>query len=191
MHHVRRSATLTLLLLLAVTFGPLLCRIGGDQAWLAGRAAAATAAWRADAATPASPAAARTAASPADADASADEDGPAYGGAPADGDAPAYGPADGDAPTRPSAATAGGPRLDPGAPLAVAHAPKKCSNRHAPGPAESAPLPTPHRGEPLAPATTGVGPLAADLPAQYALARPPTDSAPARDRTPLLPVLRI
>ncbi len=43
MRHVRRSATLTLLLLLAVTFGPLLCRIGGDQAWLAGRAATAAA----------------------------------------------------------------------------------------------------------------------------------------------------
>ncbi|WP_328384545.1 hypothetical protein OHS81_10475 [Streptomyces sp. NBC_00400] len=180
MHHVRRSATLTLLLLLAVTFGPLLCRIGGDQAWSAGRSAAATAAWRAGAATAASPAAAHPAASPADGDASADGDGPADGHASPDGYAPA----------RPSAAT-GGPRLDPGAPIAVAHAPKKCSNRHAPGPAESAPLPTPHRGEPLAPATTGPGPLAVDLPAQHALARPPTDSAPARDRTPLLPVLRI
>ncbi|MGX1760137.1 hypothetical protein ACWIG5_25030 [Streptomyces lydicus] len=180
MHHVRRSATLTLLLLLAVTFGPQLCRIGGDQAWSAGRAAAATAAWRSDAATAASPAAAHPAASPADGDGPADADGPADGSAPAKGDAPA----------RPSAA-ASGPRLDPGAPIAVAHAPKKCSNRHAPGPAESAPLPTPHRGEPLAPATTGPGPLAVDLPAQYALARPPTDSAPARDRTPLLPVLRI
>lgn len=184
MHHVRRSATLTLLLLLAVTFGPLLCRIGGDQAWLAGRAAAATAAWRADGATAASPeaaaspAAARGAVSPAASRAD--------GNASPDGDAPASG----DAPAPPSAA-AGAPRLDPGAPIAVAHAPKKCSNRHAPGPGESAPLPTPHRGEPLAPATTGPGPLAADLPAQCALARPPTDSAPARDRTPLLPVLRI
>ncbi|MDC7336812.1 hypothetical protein PQR15_10215 [Streptomyces lydicus] len=41
------------------------------------------------------------------------------------------------------------------------------------------------------PATTGAGPLAADLPAQYALARPPTDGASAADHTALLPVLRI
>ncbi|WP_190142073.1 hypothetical protein, partial [Streptomyces glebosus] len=53
MHPVRRSAALTLLLLLTVTFGPLLCRIGGDQAWLAGRAATAAADWRAGDATPA------------------------------------------------------------------------------------------------------------------------------------------
>ncbi|MFG2832718.1 hypothetical protein ACGFWI_35580 [Streptomyces sp. NPDC048434] len=158
MHHVRRSATLTLLLLLAVTFGPLLCRIGGDQAWSAGRAATVAAAWRADGASAATPDAAS--------------------------------PADGDAPARPAAAGSG-PRLDRDAPIAVAHAPKRCSDRHAPGPAESAPLPSPHRGEPLAPATTGPGPLAADLPAQFALARPPTDSAPAHDRTALLPVLRI
>src|SRR5438093_1081619 len=46
MHRLHRSATLTLLLLLAVTFGPLLCRIGGDQAWLAGRAAAAAELWQ-------------------------------------------------------------------------------------------------------------------------------------------------
>ncbi|MFG2495901.1 hypothetical protein ACGFSD_33370 [Streptomyces caniferus] len=157
MHHVRRSATLTLLLLLAVTFGPLLCRIGGGQAWQAGRAATAAAAWRTDGATAAAPAAVTR--------------------------------ADRNAPAHPAAGN--GPRLDPDAPVAVVHAPKRCSDRHAPGPAESAPLPTPHRGEPLAPATTGPGPLAADLPAQFALARPPTDSAPARDRTALLPVLRI
>ncbi|MGY5138779.1 hypothetical protein ACWGJW_41465, partial [Streptomyces nigrescens] len=84
-----------------------------------------------------------------------------------------------------------GPRLGTDAPVAVAHAPKRCSDRHAPGPDESAPPPAPHRGEPLAPATTGPGPLAADLPAQYALARPPTDTASAVDHTALLPVLRI
>lgn len=165
MHHVRRSATLTLLLLLAVTFGPLLCRIGGDQAWLSGRAATAAASWRTGGATTAAPAAA-TAVSP-----------------------DAANPADGDTPARPAADS--GPRLDPDAPVALVHAPKKCSDRHAPGPDESAPLPTPHRGEPLAPATTGPGPLAADPPAQCALARPPTDGMSATDHTTLLPVLRI
>ncbi|MFF3540573.1 hypothetical protein [Streptomyces platensis] len=164
MHSVRRSAALTLLLLLTVTFGPLLCRIGGDQAWLAGRAATAAADWRAGDATPAA--------------------------------APhATGPADGTAAARPATerpATAHhGPRLDPAAPLAVAQAPKRCSDRHAPGPEESAPLPAPHRGEPLAPATVGPGPLAVDLPMQCALARPPTDSASVIDHTALLPVLRI
>ncbi|MGW8973787.1 hypothetical protein [Streptomyces platensis] len=159
MHPVRRSAALTLLLLLTVTFGPLLCRIGGDQAWLAGRAATAAADWRAGDATPAA--------------------------------APdTTGPADGTATARPAAAHHG-PRLDPAAPLAVAHAPKRCSDRHAPGPDEGAPLPAPHRGEPLAPATIGPGPLAVDLPVQCALARPPTDSASVIDHTALLPVLRI
>ncbi|WP_030982071.1 hypothetical protein [Streptomyces sp. NRRL S-1813] len=165
MHHVRRSGTLTLLLLLAVTFGPLLCRIGGDQAWLSGRAATAAASWRTGGAPAAAP------------DATA---------VPPD----AANPAGGDTPARPAAADSG-PQLDPDAPVAVVHAPKKCSDRHAPGPDESAPLPAPHRGEPLAPATTGPGPLAADLPAQCALARPPTDGAPATDPTTLLPVLRI
>ncbi|UKY52774.1 hypothetical protein [Streptomyces inhibens] len=144
MHHVRRSAALTLLFLLAVTFGPLLCRIGGDQAWLAGRAATAAATPATDASTVAD------ANAPADATAAVDT-------------------------TRP----------------AVATVPKRCSDRHAPGPDESAPLPAPHRGEPLAPTITGPGPLAADLPAQFALARPPTGTAPAVDHTALLPVLRI
>ncbi|MGI5260323.1 hypothetical protein [Streptomyces angustmyceticus] len=163
MHHVRRSAALTLLLLLTVAFGPLLCRTGGDQTWSQARTTAA-AAWQAGGATRAAPEA---------------------------GTAPEAGiPADRDAPARPAAAGSG-PRLDPDAPITVAQGPKRCSDRHAPGPAESAPPPSQHRGEPLAPATTGPGPLAADLPAQFALARPPTDSAPARDRTPLLPVLRI
>ncbi|RXS66052.1 hypothetical protein EST92_29180 [Streptomyces sp. TM32] len=159
MHAVRRSAALTLLLLLAVTFGPLLCRIGGDQAWLAGRAATAAAQWRTG----------LVAAHAADT---------AHAGAAHTG------------PTRPAAAH-DGPQLDDRAPLAVAAAPKRCSNRHAPAPSESAPLPAPHRGEPLAPATTGAGPRAADLPAQHARARPPTGSAPAVDHTSLLPVLRI
>ncbi|MEU3993376.1 hypothetical protein AB0F24_34365 [Streptomyces platensis] len=164
MHPVRRSAALTLLLLLTVTFGPLLCRIGGDQAWLAGRAATAAADRRAGDATPA---------------AAPDTTGP---------DTTA--PADRTAAARPAAAH-DGPRLDPAAPLAVAPAPKRCSDRHAPGPDEGAPLPAPHRGEPLAPATIGPGPLAVDLPVQCALARPPTDSASVIDPTALLPVLRI
>ncbi|MFI1155432.1 hypothetical protein [Streptomyces sioyaensis] len=168
MHAVRRSAALTLLLLLAVTFGPLLCRIGGDQAWLAGRAATAAAQWR-------SGLVAAHAADAAGADA-------AHAGSTR--------PVDAATPPRPAAAH-GGPQLDDRAPLAVAAAPKRCSNRHAPAPSESAPLPAPHRGEPLAPATAGAGPRAADLPAQYARARPPTGSAPAVDHTSLLPVLRI
>lgn len=117
MHRLRRSATLTLLLLLAVAFGPLLCRIGGDQAWLAGRAAAAAETWRTG-------------------------------------------------PTGPAAASA------------------------APS-AGTAPLPAPHRAELPAPDATAPGPLAADLPHRFALARPPTDAAPATDHTALLPVLRI
>lgn len=161
MHQLRRSAALSLLLLLAVTFGPLLCRTGGDQAWPAGPATTAAAAADRRAAD-APPAAA----------------------------ADATGPADGTATVRPAAAHSG-PRLGTDAPVAVAHVPKRCSDRHAPGPDESAPPPAPHRGEPLAPATTGPGPLAADLPAQYALARPPTDTASAVDHTALLPVLRI
>ncbi|MBM4793393.1 hypothetical protein HXP44_15345 [Streptomyces sioyaensis] len=168
MHAVRRSAALTLLLLLAVTFGPLLCRIGGDQAWLAGRAATAAAQWRTG----------LVAAHAADA---------AHANTTGVGATP---PADAAAPSRPAVAH-GGPQLDDRAPLAVAAAPKRCSNRHAPAPSESAPLPAPHRGEPLAPATTGAGPRAADLPAQHARARPPTGSAPAVDHTSLLPVLRI
>ncbi|MFJ6747396.1 MULTISPECIES: hypothetical protein [unclassified Streptomyces] len=136
MHHVRRSAAMTLLLLLAVTFGPMLCRIGGDQAWLAGRAAATAAA-------------------------------------------------------EPTASASDGPPRAAAAPLAVAEAPKKCSGRHAPGPGESVPVPTPHRGELLAPADTGPAPLATHLAGRFALARPPTGGAPATDHTALLPVLRI
>ncbi|MFI1305370.1 hypothetical protein [Streptomyces sioyaensis] len=173
MHAVRRSAALTLLLLLAVTFGPLLCRIGGDQAWLAGRAATAAAQWRTG----------LVAAHAAD----AANTGAAHANATGVG---ATRPADAAAPSRPAAAH-GGPQLDDRAPLAVAAAPKRCSNRHAPAPSESAPLPAPHRGEPLAPATIGAGPRAADLPAQHARARPPTGSSPAVDHTSLLPVLRI
>ncbi|MFF4696988.1 hypothetical protein [Streptomyces chattanoogensis] len=136
-HRVRRSPAVTLLLLLAVTFGPMLCRIGGDQAWSAGQAATAAAP------------AARTA------------------------DA---------GPGRPHATDA---------PVAVADAVKRCSNRHAPAPEESVPLPAPHRAEPLAPAVTGPAPLAADAAAQWALARPPTDASSAADHTALLPVLRM
>ncbi|MFE1773278.1 hypothetical protein [Streptomyces sp. NPDC059008] len=135
MHAMRRSAAMTLLLLLAVAFGPLLCRAGGDQAWAGGRAAGAERVWHAVAQE------------------SRAVDGPAD--------------------------------------VSVADAPKRCSDRHAPGPEESAPPPASHRGEPLAPATVGPGPLAADLPAQFALARPPTDGTSAVDHTALLPVLRI
>ncbi|WP_433858332.1 hypothetical protein [Streptomyces kronopolitis] len=174
MRAVRRSAALTLLLLLAVTFGPMLCRIGGDQAWLAGRAATAAAHWRTGLV------AADAAGSLAHADAGAHAGVGPVSARPADA---------GGAPRR--AAAHGGPRLDDHAPLPVATTPKRCSNRHAPGTDESAPLPAPHRGEPLAPATAGAGPRAADLPAQHALARPPTDAAPAVDDTSLLPVLRI
>ncbi|WP_275462869.1 hypothetical protein [Streptomyces noursei] len=140
MHRLRRSATLTLLLLLAVAFGPLLCRIGGDQAWLAGRAAAAAETWRTGPAGPAAASAARPAAT---------------------------------------------------APIAVADAVKNCSGRHAPSQGEAAPLPAPHRAELPAPDATAPGPLAADLPHRFALARPPTGTAPATDHTALLPVLRI
>ncbi|MFE5740635.1 hypothetical protein [Streptomyces celluloflavus] len=144
MRPVCRSAVLTPLLLLAVTFAPLLCRIGGDQMWSAvGRSATAAAAWTQ----------------------------PSAAGAPSDTEA-------------------GGPRRV-AAPVAVAEAPKKCSGRHAPGPDESVPLPAQHRAEPLAPAAVGAVPLAADVPAQFALARPPTDGAPATDHLALLPVLRI
>ncbi|MFI9051100.1 hypothetical protein [Streptomyces sp. NPDC053427] len=137
LHRVRRSTALTLLLLLAVTFGPMLCRIGGDQAWTAGRAAATAAA----------------------------------------------------AAERTSTTGPGRPHTD--APVAVADSVKRCSNRHAPAPDESVPLPTPHRSEPLAPATTGPAPHAVDAAAQCALARPPTDAASATHHTALLPVLRI
>ncbi|MFF7229538.1 hypothetical protein [Streptomyces sioyaensis] len=179
MHAVRRSAALTLLLLLAVTFGPLLCRIGGDQAWLAGRAATAAAQWRTGLVAAHAADAASTDAASTDA---ASTDATHAGATSPAGDAAT--------PSRPGTAH-GGPQLDDRAPLAVAAAPKRCSNRHAPAPSESAPLPAPHRGEPLAPATTGAGPRAADLPAQHARARPPTGSAPAVDHTSLLPVLRI
>ncbi|MFE3772942.1 hypothetical protein [Streptomyces sp. NPDC059122] len=140
MHRLRRSATLTLLLLLAVAFGPLLCRIGGDQAWLAGRAAAAAEIWRTG-------------------------------------------------PAGPAAADAAHPAAT--APTAVADTVRNCSGRHAPSPGEAAPLPAQHRAELLAPDASAPGPLAADLPHRFGLARPPTGAAPATDHTALLPVLRI
>lgn len=143
MHQLRRSAGMMLLLLLAVTFGPLLCRTGLEAPAPAGRTTASAAVATAVPATAGRPAA------------------------------------------KPEAAPLT-------APPAAADPAKRCSGRHAPGPDESAPLPAPHRGEPLAPApTAGPGPLAADAPAQFALARPPTDHAPANDPTALLPVLRI
>ncbi|MFG2290330.1 hypothetical protein ACGFOU_30160 [Streptomyces sp. NPDC048595] len=135
MNAIRRSAAMTLLLLLAVAFGPLLCRAGGDQPREGVRAAGAERVWH--------------------------------------------------------AAAQQGRAVDGPADAPVADAPKRCSDRHAPGPEESAPPPAPHRGEPLAPATAGAGPLAVDLPAQFALARPPTDGTSAVDHTALLPVLRI
>ncbi|MFH8348222.1 hypothetical protein [Streptomyces sp. NPDC018045] len=132
MERVRRSAAATLLLLLAVAFAPLLCRVGGVQPASAPPVAAAQAAVQA-----------------ADATATA-----------------------------------------PAGHHAVAQAPKKCSGQHAPGPNESVPVPTPNRGEPLAPAATAPAPFAA-APGCFALARPPTGTAPATDHTALLPVLRI
>ncbi|MEV5595064.1 hypothetical protein [Streptomyces sp. NPDC052496] len=138
MARVRRSAAATLLLLLAVTFGPLLCRVGGVPPAPALPAAAAQTA------------AAQTAVQAAD------------------------------------GATAG-----PVTHHAVAQAPKKCSGQHAPSQNESVPVPTPNRGEPLAPAATAPAPVTAAAPACCALARPPTGTAPATDHTALLPVLRI
>ncbi|UQA93010.1 hypothetical protein [Streptomyces halobius] len=131
MRQVRRSAALTLLLLLAVTFGPLLCRTGGEQVWPAGRS------------------------------------------------------------VETALTVHSGQLPDAGAPLVVADTPKKCSGRHAPGPNESVPLPSPQRGEPLAPAATGPAPLATDAAAQCALARPPTGSSPTTEHSSLRPVLRI
>ncbi|MFK8849218.1 hypothetical protein [Streptomyces sp. Ac-502] len=143
MERVRRSAAATLLLLLAVTFAPLLCRVGGVPPEPVRPAAMAQAAV-------VQTAVAQTAVQA--------------------GDQAAVGPA---------------------AHHAVAQAPKKCSGQHAPSQNESVPVPTPNRGEPLAPAATAPAPLAAAAPACFALARPPTGTAPATDHTALLPVLRI
>ncbi|MFG2223417.1 hypothetical protein [Streptomyces sp. NPDC048644] len=152
MTHARRSAAVILLLLLAVTFGPLLCRIGGDQAWKAVQATAAGV--LADTGT---------------------------------ADAATAGPATAAGPTGPEA----GHRADRFAVWTdVLDVPKRCSGQHAPGSGESAPLPAPHRGEPLAPGIAGPAPMAVDLPAQFALARPPTAAGHA-DHSTLLPVLRI
>ncbi|MFF9477307.1 hypothetical protein [Streptomyces sp. NPDC014733] len=153
----RRPAAVIWLLLLAVTFGPLLCRTGGDQSWRAAPTAA-TAAWRA-ADAPAAPAP-RDAAPPADAD------------------------------LRPGAAASDrAHRLT--ARTDLVDVPRRCSGRHAPGPDESAPLPAPHRGEPLAPSvaaavTTAAAPLGRPVPA-----RPGTGPAGPADPATLLPVLRI
>ncbi|MEU4201710.1 hypothetical protein [Streptomyces sp. NPDC045470] len=133
MERVRRSAATTLLLLLAVTFAPLLCRVGGVPPEPVRPAAVAQTTVRA-------------------------------------GDGTAAGPV---------------------AHHAVAQAPKKCSGQHAPSQNESVPVPTPNRGEPLAPAATAPAPFAAAAPACFALARPPTGTAPATDPIALLPVLRI
>ncbi|GCD42881.1 hypothetical protein [Streptomyces paromomycinus] len=138
MERVRRSAAVTLLLLLAVTFAPLLCRVGGVPA------------------TPALPAAVAQAAVAQTAVQAGDD-------------------------------TAAGPVAH----QAVAQSPKKCSGQHAPSQNESVPVPTPNRGEPLAPAATAPAPIAVAAPACFAPARPPTGTAPATDHTALLPVLRI
>ncbi|MFD7665722.1 hypothetical protein [Streptomyces sp. NPDC059788] len=148
MERVRRSAAATLLLLLAVTFAPLLCRVGGVQPAPTLPAAAAQAVTQTAAQAP---------------------DGAATGG------------------PRHAVAKTG----DPAPRHAVAQAPKKCSGQHAPSQNESVPVPTPNRGEPLAPAAPAPAPLAADAPACFGLARPPTGTAPATDHTALLPVLRI
>ncbi|KOT93804.1 hypothetical protein ADK86_18445 [Streptomyces sp. NRRL F-5755] len=145
MERVRRSAVATLLLLLAVTFGPLLCRVGGVEAVPTARAAV--------------PQAAVAQAETAQTEAAETQEAHA-----ADRTATHY---------------------------AMAQAPKKCSGQHAPSQNESAPVPTPNRGEPLTPAATGPAPLTAHAPACFALARPPTGTAPATDHTALLPVLRM
>ncbi|MEU7258735.1 hypothetical protein AB0B21_23390 [Streptomyces rimosus] len=139
MERVRRSAVATLLLLLAVTFGPLLCRVGGVEAVPTARAAV-----------------------PQAEKAESQE-----------------------------AQTADRAATGPATYYAMAQAPKKCSGQHAPSQNESAPVPTPNRGEPLTPAATGPAPFAAHAPACFALARPPTGTAPATDHTALLPVLRM
>ncbi|MFH9423320.1 hypothetical protein [Streptomyces sp. NPDC017529] len=163
MERVRRAATATLLLLLAVTFGPLLCRVGGAQP----APAAGTAVAQAAAVTP--PAAVIPAAS-------------------AGRGTPDRAPSGSGTPER---AAAERTEAGPAAGVPVAEGTKKCSRQHAPGQNESVPVPTPNRGEPSAPAATGPAPLAADGPACFALARPPTGTAPATDHTALLPVLRI
>ncbi|UNO39846.1 hypothetical protein [Streptomyces sp. MST-110588] len=84
----------------------------------------------------------------------------------------------------------GGP-MAYGGPVARADAPKRCSGRAAPSQSESVPVPTPHRGESLTPAATGLAPLAADGPPGHAPARPPTGSGSAADPTRHLTVLRI
>ncbi|MEU2792265.1 hypothetical protein [Streptomyces sp. NPDC007100] len=151
MERVRRSATATLLLLLAVTFGPLLCRVGGAQPAPAAGTAVAQAAALIPAAADRAPSGRAT----------------------------------------PERAAADWTEAGPAAGVPVAEGTKKCSRQHAPGQNESVPVPTPNRGEPSAPAATGPAPLAADGPACFALARPPTGTAPATDHTALLPVLRI
>ncbi|GAU65553.1 hypothetical protein SSP35_01_08970 [Streptomyces sp. NBRC 110611] len=168
MHSVRRSAALTLLLLLAVTLGPLLCRTGGDQAWTA----------------------TATATSPVSV-----QHTPQLSGTPKISVSSRF---SGSSKPVGTPKPFGDPQLlgDPqlsagGGSDAEAHAPKRCSGQHAPAPDESAPPPAPHRAEPLAPATTGPGSLAADLPAQHALARPPTQAEHRADHPSLLPVLRI
>ncbi|MFI9229606.1 hypothetical protein [Streptomyces rimosus] len=149
MERVRRSAVATLLLLLAVTFGPLLCRVGGVEAAPTARAAV--------------PQAVAAQAEAAQTEAAETQE----------------------------AQTADRAATGPATYYAMAQAPKKCSGQHAPSQNESAPVPTPNRGEPLTPAATGPAPFAAHAPACFALARPPTGTAPATDHTALLPVLRM
>ncbi|GAA3179867.1 MULTISPECIES: hypothetical protein [Streptomyces] len=166
----RRPAAVIWLLLLAVTFGPLLCRTGGDQSWRAPQTAHA-AGPRPAADAPAAPVL-RDTADQADADTADPRTDPA----------PPVGARAGDGPDRTHRLTA---RTD------LVDVPRRCSGRHAPGPDESAPLPAPHRGEPLAPstavpATTAAAPLGRPVPA-----RPDTGPAGPADPATLLPVLRI
>ncbi|KAA6213873.1 hypothetical protein CP973_32340 [Streptomyces albofaciens JCM 4342] len=176
MERVRRSAVATLLLLLAVTFAPLLCRVGGVQAVPAARAAVAQGGVLQAAMGQGGGGVLRAA--PA-------QDGVARPVVPEDGAAQDVVPQAGTAQAADRAVSG------PAAHYAVAQAPKKCSGQHAPSQSESAPVPVPNRGEPLTPAATGPAPLAAHAPACFALARPPTGTASATDHTALLPVLRM
>ncbi|WP_405744715.1 hypothetical protein OG422_22120 [Streptomyces sp. NBC_01525] len=166
----RRPAAAIWLLLLAVTFGPLLCRTGGDQSWGAVQATAM-----------AGPRATGAPAAPALRDAAPPED-TARPAEPRTDTAPPTGDRADAAPDRTHRLAA---RTD------LVDVPRHCSGRHAPGPDESAPLPTPHRGEPLAPSVAVPATLAAAPPARPVPARSDTGPAGPADPATLLPVLRI
>ncbi|MGW1836280.1 hypothetical protein [Streptomyces sp. NPDC002067] len=173
----RRPAAVIWLLLLAVTFGPLLCRTGGDQSWAA-RTTAATAPRTAEAPTAPAP---HDAAPPADGDT-------AY---PAAFRTDTAHPGDATAERAAGAATAPDRTHRLTARTDLVDIPRRCSGRHAPGPGEAAPLPVPHRAEPPAlstvePVATAAAPLVRPAPAHSG-----TGPAGPADPASLLPVLRI